>query len=139
MVHGKPPVGPGGWVDTLLFASGSLATLAVSTWWSARTAPASADPLRLAAGVLILGFVLLIGAGLYQAAQKRRLRKARLSPRRAGAVTSIGLGVAYPLLLAAGGRTLNGDLAPLGLVALFFLLPWVLSRAQWTTTPSGSK
>ena len=139
MMHGKTPVGPGGWMDTLLFASGSMATLAVSTWWSARKAPASADPLRPAAGVLILGFVLLIGAGLYQAAQKRRLRKGLLHPCRAGAVTSVGLGVAYPLLLAAGGWALNGDLAGLGLAALLFLLPWVLSRAQWTTTRAGSK
>lgn len=136
-MHGSTQVMPGGWRDTLGFLGGSMATLAVSTWWSSRKAPASADPLRAAAGLLILGCVLLFGAGLYQAAQKRRLRKGLLYPRRAGAVISAGLGLAYPLLLAAGGRTLNGDLAPFGLLALFFLLPWVLSRAQWTTTPPG--
>jgi hypothetical protein len=80
---------------------------------------------------MILGIVLLFGAGLYQAAQKRRLRKGLLSPRRDSAVISVGLGVAYPLLVTAFGWALSGDLAGLGLLALVCLLPWVLSRAQW--------
>jgi hypothetical protein len=134
---------PGGWFDALLFAGGSFVPAAGATWWSAREAHSHTDQIHLMEAVNIAGLALLFGAGVYKAAQERRQRADVLYPRRAGAVISVSLGVAYPLLVAGGGWALHAVLGEQGvgpgLVALLCLLPWVLSRAQWTTLPLGSE
>jgi hypothetical protein len=127
----------GGWLDTLLFAGGAIAPVAALVWWGMREQSANSQmQIRAASG--FAGVALLVGAGVYQAAQRRRLRAGILFPRRGGAVISVTLGVAFPFLCAAIGQALEPAVGNLGVV-LVFLLPWVLSRAQWTTTPPESE
>ena len=128
---------PGGLLDALFFASGSLASLAGVVWWSLRES--SKRPMYLQEHLAVGAIAMLFGAAIYEAAQRRRLRADVLYPRRGGVAISLALGVAFPFLVGAIGTVLEPAVGNGGSVLLVLLLPWVLSRAQWTTTPPESE
>lgn len=138
---------PAGWLDAFLFMTGSFAGFAGDLWRTSREGHAATTQIQTRMALQIGGLVFFFGALVYQAAQKRRLKAGLLFPRRLGAVISLSLGVAYPLLFTSGARTLEAVFGGLGLpalvgpglLALWGLLPWALSRAQWTTTPPRSQ
>ncbi len=123
---------PGGWLDALLFAAAATASAWGAMSWDARRSTSPNVYMYLVEAMGVGGVVTLLGAGIYQAAQRRRLRAGVLSPRRAGSVISACLGMIFSALWLLGGRVLDPTLGVLGYLALACVLPWVLSRAQWT-------
>lgn len=130
---------PGGWLDTVLFLGGSLAPFVASGWWSTAEHGSSAPRGELGEGIAIAVIAFLLGAAVYQTAQRSRAQSDVLYPRRRGALIAASLGLAFPILLVAGSWALETVTAGLGPLVLLFSLPWVLSRAQWTATPPESE
>lgn len=130
---------PGGWLDTLLFLGGSLAPFVAAAWWSTGDQRSSAAQGELGESVAIAVIAFLLGAAVYQTAQRSRAQSDVLYPRRGGALIAAFLGLAFPILLVAGSWALETVTAGLGPLVLLFSLPWVLSRAQWTATPPKSE
>jgi len=129
---------PGGWLDTLLFLGGSLAPLVATAWWSAAEQRSSTAQNDLREGISIAVIAFLLGAVVYQTAQRSRVQSGILYPRRGGALIAASLGLAFAILLVAGSLALETVLGVLGPIVLL-CSPWVLSRAQWTTTPPESE
>jgi hypothetical protein len=130
---------PGGWLDAFLFMGGAFAGFAGDMWRTSREAHSATTQIQMRMAVQIGGLVFFFGALIYRAAQQRRLEAGLLYPRRPGAAISLSLGVAYALLWAAGARALQPVFGGWAALALWGLLPWALSRAQWTTAPPGSQ
>lgn len=132
---------PGGWLDALLFGLGAAASGSAVMGWDARrwAAPTAHAHLREAVSIIVLASAW--SAGVYRAAQRKRVREDLLFPRPAGYRLSVVLGAFCGVLWLAGSwaidRFLEGWVGPANL-GLACLIPWLLARAQWTDEPPGS-